>query len=76
LEQVMTTIYREVEVDVDMDDFEDNDLIVEIERRGYTVLYGELTRSIERLRSSYLTSSKEFFDKELREFFKETDMPV
>ena len=30
----MPTIYTEVEVDVDLDDFDDDDLIEELERRG------------------------------------------
>jgi hypothetical protein len=29
----MPTIYKEVEVDVDLDDFDDDDLIEEVERR-------------------------------------------
>jgi len=28
------TVYKEVEIDVELDDFEDNDLIEELERRG------------------------------------------
>ena len=28
------TVYKEVEVDVELDDFEDHDLIEELERRG------------------------------------------
>lgn len=30
----MPTVYTEVEVDVDLDDFDDEDLIEELERRG------------------------------------------
>ena len=30
----MPTVYTEVEVDVELDDFDDNDLIEELERRG------------------------------------------
>jgi hypothetical protein len=30
----MPTVYTEVEVDVDLDDFDDDDLINELERRG------------------------------------------
>jgi hypothetical protein len=30
----MPTIYKEIEVDVDLDDFDDEDLIEELERRG------------------------------------------
>lgn len=32
-----TRVYTEVEVDVDMDDFNDEDLIDELETRGYNV---------------------------------------
>jgi hypothetical protein len=38
----MPTVYTEVEVDVDLDDFEDDDLIDEIERRGYFVSEKEI----------------------------------
>ena len=72
----MATIYKDLEFDVDLDDFETDDLIDEVERRGYTVLYGNLNYSIEKLRSVYLTCSKEVFDKQLKDFFKEMDMPV
>jgi len=30
----MPTVYTEVEVDVDLDDFDDDDLVEELERRG------------------------------------------
>lgn len=30
----MPSVYKEVEVDVDLDDFEDDELIEELERRG------------------------------------------
>lgn len=30
----MPTVYKEVEVDVDLDDFEDDDLLDEMDRRG------------------------------------------
>jgi hypothetical protein len=72
----MATIYKDLEFDVDLDDFDTDDLIEEVERRGYTVLYGNLNHSIEKLRSVYLTCSKETFDKELKVFFKEMDMPI
>ena len=31
----MPTVYTEVEVDVDLEDFDDDDLIEELERRGF-----------------------------------------
>lgn len=33
----MATFYREVEFDVDASDFDEDDLVDELERRGYTV---------------------------------------
>ena len=39
----MPTVYTEVEVDVDLDDFTDNDLIDEIERRGLGAELAEST---------------------------------
>jgi hypothetical protein len=33
----MPTVWKDVEFDVDLDDFEDEELIDEIERRGYFV---------------------------------------
>ena len=38
----MATVYTEVEVDVSLDDFQDDDLIQELEDRGY-VIGGEET---------------------------------
>lgn len=32
------TIYTEVEVDVDISDFDDDDLVDELESRGYTIV--------------------------------------
>ena len=39
----MPTVYTEVEVDVDLDDFTDDDLIDEIERRGLGAELAEST---------------------------------
>jgi hypothetical protein len=33
----MPTVYKEVEVDIDLDDFDDDDIIDEMERRGLDV---------------------------------------
>ena len=45
----MPTIYTEVEVDVDLDDFDDDDLIEELERRGkgFEVASAEPTALVE-----------------------------
>jgi hypothetical protein len=34
MEQIMAIVYKEFEVEVDLDDFDDDDLIDELERRG------------------------------------------
>lgn len=39
----MPTVYTEVEVDVDLDDFTDDDLIDEMERRGLAAELAEST---------------------------------
>jgi hypothetical protein len=46
-----TTVYKEVEVDVDMDDFDDHDLLEELEKRG--VLIGDTGNSKELLFAIY-----------------------
>jgi len=46
-----TTVYKEVEVDVDMDDFDDHDLLDELEKRG--VLIGDAGNSKELLVAIY-----------------------
>lgn len=39
----MPTVYTEVEVDVDLDDFDDDDLIEELERRGKSLEVNDRT---------------------------------
>lgn len=50
----MPTVYTEVEVDVELDDFDDEDLIQEVERRNLSIntdMYGrELIERIHQLR--------------------------
>ena len=43
LENMMPTVYTEVEVDVDLDDFSDDDLIEELDRRGLGAEAGDTT---------------------------------
>jgi hypothetical protein len=43
LENIMPTVYTEVEVDVDLDDFSDDDLLDEIDRRGLGAEASETT---------------------------------
>lgn len=67
-----TTVYREVEIDIDLDDFDNDELIEELERRGYSVFGKEEENTISRLYSTYLTSSSETFEKELKAYFRNT----
>lgn len=59
-------------VEVYLDDFDDDEIIREIESRGYKVSDDvdlEISYSIEKLYSHYLTCSSETFIKELKMFF-------
>ena len=64
------------ESDTDISEFDEDDLIEEIERRGYTA-YGKgyspniPRKYIQDLYSTYSTMSPEFFEKELKKFFRE-----
>jgi len=57
----------EVEVDCDLDDFDDSELIYELESRGATFK----PDSIYKLYRNYITLSPEAFNKELKAFFRE-----
>ena len=79
----MAYITQNVEVEVYLDDFDDDDLIDEIESRGYEVFTKNASRanagesvefpnkSVEELYTTYQTCSREFFEKELKKFFRE-----
>jgi len=64
------------DIDFDLDQVDDYYLIDELESRGYAV-YGKchkpnITRYfVEELCSTYQTMSPEFFEKELKKFFRE-----
>lgn len=66
-----------VSVDVDLDEFDDDELIDELESRGYKVLedqnyIGNLPpEPIQSLYATYTTMSPEFFQKELKKYFRE-----
>jgi hypothetical protein len=46
--QIMALVYKEVEVDIDLDDFDTDELIEELERRGTgTVDYGNGTEVLQ-----------------------------
>ena len=61
----------------DIEDIDEDDLIEEIERRGYTAYgKGQLPNipreNVKELYTTYMTMSSEFFEKELKKFFNET----
>lgn len=69
---------KTVEVDIELDDFDDDELIDELEDRGFSVFKDSLDISPDKfadeahkLYVSYLSDSKENFNKTLREFFWE-----
>jgi hypothetical protein len=74
------TAYISTEVDVDLDDFDIDDIIEYVEEQGYTVLKGKSATNMNDLDSRiwqlYLTYTSERgagpeMDKELGEFFAE-----
>lgn len=76
----MVTKYVETAVDVDLEDFENDELIEELEARGYAVLEKNdttLEDQIRDLREDFITwyqfgMKNENFEKIMKEFFKET----
>ena len=60
----------------EIEDFDDDELLDELDKRGYTV-YGKGHRPniprvyIDELYTTYITMSPEFFKKELEKFFKD-----
>ena len=69
----MPTITQTVDVDFDLNDIDDNDLIDIVQERGYTV-YDKLHHKdddIRKLYTTYMTMSPEFFEKELKKYFRE-----
>jgi hypothetical protein len=83
MEGDMAYITTNVEVEVYLEEFDDDDLIDEIESRGYEVFTKNASRanagesaefpnkSVEELYTTYTTCSPEFFDRELKKFFSE-----
>ena len=69
--------YIEVWVDDDdltyeLDEADDKELIEEIQKRGYTVYgkFSDIQDDIGKLYSTYNTMPFEFFEKELKKFFR------
>ena len=66
-----------VSVHVDLDEFDDDELIEELESRGYKVLedqnyIGNLPpEPIQSLYATYTTMSPEFFQTELKKYFRD-----
>ena len=79
----MAYVTTTIDVEVFLDEFDDDDLIDEVKSRGYEVYNkGEVIKardadtkfydkSISDLYSTYMTCSPEFFNKELKKFFRE-----
>jgi len=79
----MAYVTTTIDVEVYLEEFHDDDLIDEVKSRGYEVYNkGEVIKardadtkfydkSISDLYSTYTTCSPEFFDKELKKFFRE-----
>lgn len=68
--------YIQVWVDDDdlplnLDKAEDDEIIEEIEKRGYQVYGKNRSTEIEKLYSTYTTMSPKFLEKELKKFFRE-----
>jgi hypothetical protein len=68
--------YIQVWVDDDnpplnLDKAEDDEIIEEIEKRGYQVYGKNRSTRIGKLYSTYTTMSPKFFEKELKKFFRE-----
>lgn len=67
------TIYQDVEVEIDvaLDEFSDEELIEELESRNDSV-NSLSTKAIQNLYTSYITLSRESFEKDLKKFFRDT----
>lgn len=68
--------YQEVWIeDPELDEFDDDDLIQELEDRGY-VVFKETDTAVFKIRQSYLLDSPQEFRKFLEKLFVENGMPV
>ena len=67
------TVYQKVEVEIDvaLDEFSDEELIEELESRNDSV-NSLSTKAIQNLYTSYITLSRESFEKDLKKFFRDT----
>jgi hypothetical protein len=68
--------YREVWVDdADLNDFDDSELIDELEDRGY-VVFKETDSALFKIRQAYLLDDPQNFRKFLEKLFIDNGMPV
>ena len=68
----MARVVTEVDIDVDLDDFADNDIIDHLEERGYRVVVGDEKDIIDQIHNLYRDYvSGGDFDKKLKNFFSE-----
>ena len=73
----MARAYVETEVNIDLDDFEVEDIIDHLEKKGFVVKHEDEKDDVEQLYSTWLTCSPETFEKALKEFFSsELDINV
>lgn len=66
--------YKEVWIDDDLEDFSNEDLIVELEARGYRVHHEN--DILYKLRQEYLLSSPEQFRKFVEKMLDDNGMPI
>lgn len=68
----MVMITTEVQVDVDMEDITSDDLIDEIESRGYKVIQDEVELEVDKVYSLYRDYINDNgFDQKLKQFFED-----
>ena len=71
----MARIVTEVDIDVDLDDFADDDIIDHLEERGYRVIVGDekdIVDQIHNLYRDYVSYAiNENFERKLKNFFSE-----
>lgn len=73
----MATAYVETEVNIDLDDFDIEDIIDHLEQKGFIVSEKSERTEVGQLYSTWLTCSPETFEKALKEFFSsELDINV
>lgn len=65
----MPTVYTEVEVDVELSDFDTYDLIEELEKRGETI--ADHKEILEEMYDAYRVGNREVIDRHLRDMFYE-----